>query len=104
MSTVLNGQHTYAQEQDGILTIGFADDLNQPSEYLLLQRSFMPSDQDKRLGHDRVHIELNDQYYSTYGGVKRVRLAGGQLFLSLDEKTAKALNSEAELEVALKLD
>jgi len=104
MSTVLNCPHTYAQEEEGVLTIGFTDNVDQPSQYLLLQRSLTPSDQDKRLGHDRVHIELTDQGYSAYGGIWRVRLASDRLSLFLDEKMAQTLNCEAELEVTLKLD
>jgi hypothetical protein len=37
--------------------------------YLILSRTLAPDEQDTKLGMDQIHIELNDQKNSTYGGV-----------------------------------
>ena len=39
------------------------------SHYLLLTRALEHTQQDTELGHNQIHIELDDQLHSTYGGV-----------------------------------
>ena len=104
MPNIINGQHLTVQENDGIMTIAFANNTDQPTVYLLLQRTLLPSEQDKRLGQDKVYVELNEQSQSAYGGIQRVQLQGKQLLLTLDDKTAYKLGSEHRLGVKIELD
>ncbi len=95
----INCKHLFIGEEDDILTIGFADKADEPTTYLLLQRSLLPSEQDKRLGQDKVYLELNEQIHSAYGGIKQVDLNDNRLLLVLDAKTADELGASTELEV-----
>ena len=101
MSTRINGRFWHSGEENGVLVLGFADDKDQPSQYLLLQRTLAPSAQDRRLGQDGIHIEINDQSNSAYGGIRRVELKEDRIVLSLGESTARAIGSEENVEVVI---
>ena len=103
-SLVIDGKHVIVQEDDAVLTVAFADRPDQPTTYLLLQRLISPTEQDKRLGHDKVYIELNEQSHSAYGGIKQVQLRNNRLLLRLDDKTASLLDADQDLEVELRSD
>jgi len=98
MSNAIDGQHVVINQDADVLTIAFANS-PEPESYLLLQRSLVPTNQDKRLGLDRVYIELNEQIHSAYGGIRRAQLQGDRLFLTLDSQTASKLGSDEHLEV-----
>lgn len=57
---------------DSLAMVAF---LGPEAHYVVLTRDLQPSAQDVRLGLDGIHIEVDDQLHSTYGGV-----AGGSLF------------------------
>ncbi len=95
----INCQHLFIGEDDDVLTIVFADKADEPTTYLLLQRSLLPSEQDKRLGQDKVYLELNEQIHSAYGGIKQVDLNDNRLRLVLDDETADGLGTSTGLEV-----
>src|SRR4051812_47643583 len=52
--------------------------------YLVLTRTLRPSEQDTRTGLDEVHIELNDQLHSSYGGVAFGSLLPNRIELALN--------------------
>lgn len=97
----------YAHEQDGVVTVGFADDEAAPQRYLLLQRTLVPSPRDVRLGQEGVYIERNDQGQSTYGGACSCILQKDRVRLELDAaaavKTGGAHNLEVTFEVSAEL-
>jgi hypothetical protein len=82
----------------GVALLGFADEQFNTKHYLLLQRTLEPDDQDRGLGQDRVHIELNDR--SAYADVEEARLANGRLVLRLDPATAGQISGGETIEVA----
>ncbi|MEM7244678.1 MAG: Imm10 family immunity protein [Acidobacteriota bacterium] len=100
MSSLLAREVTI-DEIDGVLVIGFAAE---NEEYLLLQRSLEPSEQDVALGHDAVYIERNSQLRSAYGGIVRVVLSSRAVVLELSEETAEAIGSEGVFRVDLDLE
>lgn len=80
-----------ARVDDGVIIIGFGDDEIDTQNYLLLQRSVMPTLQDRILGHDKVHIAFSSQTNSTYGGITRFVLRTGMAEIYFDDQAAKAL-------------
>ncbi len=80
-------------EDDGIAMIGFADAEFATTQYLLIQRSLIPSQQDRELGHDRIHIEFDSQNQSGYGGVDAIRLEGTSLVVQLNDSMSKQLHT-----------
>lgn len=62
------------QEADGVIMVGFADDQFATSEYVLLQRTLAPKEQDRKLGLDGVHIEVDGPDNSGYDGIELIRL------------------------------
>jgi len=88
------------QEENGVLLVGFA---NGDGKYLLLQRTLSPSQQDKELGQDQVHLELNDQRYSTYGGISGYTTYSNRLILEIVPEGAARIGSQATLEVSFNI-
>ena len=54
------------------------------SHYLILSRDLQSTEQDAKLGHDQVYIELDEQIHSTYGGIAFGTLYPERLELALD--------------------
>lgn len=96
MST-FTGNFIYAQADDenDVLMIGFADDQFEPQEYILLQKTMHPDEQDLALGFDKIHITYNDESQSQYGGIEKVLLKAGSIEIYLDEEAVEALDCEA---------
>jgi Immunity protein 10 len=89
-----------SQEEDGILLVGFADDAG---HYILLQRSLLPSTEDRKLGQDHVHIEMNDQHHSTYGGIKDYILSRDKLAIQFLPAAAQKIGSQLTLDIRFKI-
>jgi hypothetical protein len=89
------------QNEDGIVVVGFADDEFQTTQYVLLQRTLEPDEQDRKLGHDKVHVELDSQNRSGYGGIERIQMEGSALRFALNAKGSKFLGTPA---ISINLD
>lgn len=74
----------FTESDSSIAKAGLADDQFDTQQYILFQRSLIPSEQDRLLGHDQPHVEVSDQSVSAYGAVSAVQLAGLQLKVDLD--------------------
>ena len=86
------------QNEDGVALLGFADDEFNTTQYLVLQRTVDATDQDRVLGQDKVHIQLNER--SAYGDVEEAQLEAGRLLLRLDHATARQISDGETIEVA----
>ena len=85
------------------LVVGLADDASAPERYLLLQLALDPDEQDRELGLDDVHLEVDDQSRSVYGGIASCTLTRDRLELRLDERAAGEVGAFC-VRVALDLD
>ena len=70
--------------------------------YLIVTLDLAPSEQDRSLGMDAVHIELNDQHWSCYGGIGAVSVYPRRLVIELNERGAKNLD-ESKISVEFEL-
>ena len=60
--------------------------LGPDQHYLILTRSLHTTEQDRVLGQDQIHLELDDQIHSSYGGVAFGSLRPGCLELALNNR------------------
>lgn len=99
MTTKLNVNFLYTQIENNIITVGFADDEFNTQEYILLQKTIIYDDQDKKLGFNRIHITCNDQSRSAYGGILKFIFNNGKINILLDPNTADVLKTEDQIEI-----
>ena len=55
-------------------THGLAVEFSSPSGYMVVQKPVPGSDEEDFFGHDH-YVEVNDQAFGRYGGIKLIRLA-----------------------------
>ncbi|WP_010243288.1 Imm10 family immunity protein [Acetivibrio cellulolyticus] len=104
MSTKVKANFVFAGVEDDIILIGFADDEFDTKEHILLQKSLVYDEQDRELGHYKVHITYIDEIYSAYGGIQKVILKSNSVEIQVDADTAKELKTEERIEVFLSND
>jgi len=70
-------------KNDGILIICFLDEEEQ--KYFMIQDALNEYDKhDIELGMDTYYIEMNDQIFSTYGGILGIKMDRQRIVFSLD--------------------
>lgn len=86
--------------QDNVIILGFADKEFQTSQYVMLQKEISPpSAQDRLMGLDKPHIEIDSQAHSGYGGVVRAVLRKNGLVLELDPQAARKMSVDETIEI-----
>lgn len=89
-------------EHDGkVVSIGFADQECDTKAYVLLQRALCPSADDIRRRWDDVHIEINDEIRSAYGGVKRIDIGDKRVLIELTPTTAGHLGTAETISIEI---
>lgn len=76
-------------EVDNYKMIALADDPDNPSDYLIIQRAISFEDQDFELGMDGHYFELNGRELSGYKICEKAVLSDGQLKLILHPERKK---------------
>ncbi|QNP49488.1 Imm10 family immunity protein [Diaphorobacter aerolatus] len=71
--------------ENGIHTLGLADDKNEPKDYIILQRSIEIEEKDRELGQDTYYIEICADGVAGYGGIKSVLLSANTLKIEIGE-------------------
>lgn len=89
-------------EDQGTLLVAFADD-EPPQRYLLLQRALeTPTDRERDLGLDRVHVSTEKtEGEGRYGGIHRVELSSVSLRLGFTAEASRELGLDESLIVDL---
>ncbi len=86
--------------QDGIVIVAFADDALETTQYLLIQRTLNPEQEDVVLGHDKAYVELGSQQRSAYGAIASAQLADDVVQVNFNERGLQATGYTA-VKVAL---
>lgn len=97
MATRLDAGFVYDSEDEDVILVGFADKEYQTQRYVLLQRSKQVSAEEEALGQGEVHISVDDQDRSAYGGIEHVVLDDSGVRIRLDRDTAAMLATEDEI-------
>ena len=66
--------------------VGFADDKNEPKEYVIVERALEFDEQDIKLGMDSYYFEYSDQSNSGYGLCSKVILRQNEIVFSAKHK------------------
>lgn len=104
MSTVMTAGFIHYSEDEDVLMVGFADREQEAERYVLLQRSKLVLEDEERLGFDQVHISVDQQERSAYGGITGVALHSDKVVLQIAPETAQLIGVESELVIRLSPD
>ncbi len=96
MVTTLHYNFVASVEENGVLTVGFADDEFNTQEYLLFQHWL---DAEAAGEDDVIYIERDDQSRGTYGGVQRLVLSRTHALLLLSPTTAGVIATEQAVNI-----
>ena len=88
-------------EENGVLTIAFADSADSPVRWLVLQRTLKPTSQDGQLGHDQVHVSTDVNSAGMYGGITKASVSRQEIRLTLAGEARMRFAGEEELVVRL---
>jgi hypothetical protein len=97
MDYYLNASHVFLQDDGEIIMLGFADDEFEPSKFVMIQKNHQYDDQDRKLGMDKIHIQVEDQSRSSYGGITKVEIDNGVIKVSLSSSCKKILSVEGDI-------
>lgn len=71
-----------ASSENDVLTVGFADDHDEPSEFIILQRADEVDEQDEDLEQDTYYVEMGEPGVAGYGGIEEVEVFSDKIVLS----------------------
>lgn len=101
MSYNIDSAHMFFEEDEFLTMICFADDMNAPSKSVILQNSKEYDEQDRKLGMDKIHIQIEDQSRSLYGGIKQVSKNGEFISIELEDSAYDALNIDGDIRIEI---
>lgn len=101
MNYKFNANHIVVEQDEFMEMICFADDEFSPSKFVILQKSAVNNEDERAMGMDKIHIQVEDESRSTYGGISAARLIGGNLVFSLDKEAMQALQIEGDVEIGV---
>ncbi|WP_198781890.1 Imm10 family immunity protein [Shewanella putrefaciens] len=101
MNYCFDATHIFTQDDGYMVMIGFADDELEPTKFVILQKAHEYDDQDKKMGMDKIHIQVADESRSKYGGINAVTIVEGVIRVSLSEDTKFALSIDGDIEAAV---
>ncbi len=104
MTYYIQATHIFSQDDGHLAIIGFSDDEFEPSKFIILQKTHEYDEQDKQLGMDKVHIQIEDESRSKYGGIKAISLSKGIINITLDDETKSILKVDGDIEIALDMN
>ncbi|KHT26633.1 hypothetical protein RC98_13020 [Pectobacterium carotovorum subsp. carotovorum] len=77
-----------ASSEEGILTVGFADNEDDPQHFLILQRAEEPDEQDEELGQDTYYVEIGNPSVAGYGGIDAVLVTTNKIIFTCSGTTS----------------
>ena len=83
----------YEVTEDNSFLIGFADDKNEPNEYVIVDRALEFDEQDIKLGMDSYYFEYSDQSNSGYDLCSKVALHQNEIVFSIKHKCINDITS-----------
>lgn len=101
MTTLLKASFVYYGIEDETLLIGFADNEFETKEYVLFQKSLCIEDIPIL---NKVHITLNSQDKSEYGGIVRIIISRKLMSIFLSEETARSLGVNDLIDIEYDID
>lgn len=97
--TRLKSAFVHLQEDDEVVMVGFADREYDTRDYLMLQRTLSPTAEDIDLGMDDVHVSVNGQARSRYGGVRAIVVSNDIISIHFTEEAASDMEVAAHVTI-----
>ena len=104
MTTRFDAAYIYSSDDGEIVMVGFADRQYDTQRYVLLQRAKNVSDEERALGQEQVHVTVDDQGRSMYGGIRAVLFDGNAVTIQLEEGCGRQLGTDEEIMIRLAVD
>ena len=101
MTYCFDAAHIFAQDDGYMLMIGLADNELEPSKFVILQKTHEYDDQDKQMGMDKIHIQVEDESRSQYGGINAIQVTDEVIRIALSDEARSALSVDGDIEVAV---
>jgi len=101
MSILQKAAFVYFGVEDETVLIGFADDEFETHEYVLFQKSLYVDDIPIL---NKVHITLNSENRSEYGGILKIKLSQKLISIYLSEETARSLGVDGSINIEYDID
>ncbi|MFJ7646132.1 Imm10 family immunity protein [Lysinibacillus sp. NPDC097279] len=101
MSILQQASFVYVGIEDETLLIGFADDEFETKEYVLFQKSLSVEDIPIL---NKVHITINSENRSAYGGILRIILSRKLVSIFLSKETASLLGVSDIVDIKYNID
>ncbi|GKW04058.1 Imm10 family immunity protein [Pectobacterium carotovorum] len=104
MSVRFPAAYYNASSEEGILTVGFADNEDDPQHFLILQRAEEPDEQDEELGQDTYYVEIGNPGVAGYGGIDAVLVTTNKIIFTCSGTTSWRKEIETiEIEISPQL-
>lgn len=97
-ATVLENSDEYCR------VIVFVDDPENPKHFFMVQRSRQFDEQDEKLGLDSIHLQVDDQSRSCYGGLRMVAFNSDSVDIYVSDEAASKLKTSEKIRIFLKAD
>ena len=104
MTTVLDAGCFYSSDDGEIVMVGFADQQYDTKRFVLLQRGKRISNRERALGQGDVHVTVDDQSRSMYGGIRLARFLETKLIIKLKKGCGRRLGTDEEIMIRFSAD
>lgn len=96
-----NAQHIAVDTDGSAVVIGFADNEFSPSRFVLIQKSLKVDERDRAIEFEKIHIQIEDESRSGYGGIVEVSAGHDRLTVFLDQAARAALKIDGDIEISV---
>ncbi|KML70782.1 Imm10 family immunity protein [Pectobacterium peruviense] len=104
MSVKFSAAYYDSSTEEAVLTVGFADNEDNPQHFLILQRAEEPDEQDEALDQDTYYVEIGNPGMAGYSGIDDVVIATNKIIFTCSGTTnwCKTIKT-IEIEIAPEL-
>ena len=93
----MNAGYVYSSDDGEVIVVGFADRQYETQQYVLLQRGRTVSPEERESRQDQVHLTVNDQRGSVYGGIQKVEVEPTLVKIILEPAAAQRRGTREEV-------
>lgn len=99
MNYQFSANHISVEDDGYTKIVAFADDELSPSKFIILQKANAHDENERAMGMDKIHIQIEDQSRSRYGGINAIRMSGQRLKIFLSEEARLSLRLDGDIEI-----
>ncbi|RYC46992.1 Imm10 family immunity protein [Pectobacterium zantedeschiae] len=104
MSVKFSATYYDSSTEEAVLTVGFADNKDDPQHFLILQRAEASDEQDEELGQDTYYVEIGNPGMAGYSGIDDVLVATNKIIFTCSSTTEWCKTIQTiEIEIAPEL-